>query len=90
MLNKIYRMKKQLLLFIISVAATFSCYAQDSLMNLAQAEAASGKLVTINTFKDTRLINQKTLECLGPRTLNLEISHRFGELNSGSYYLSGN
>ena len=39
----------------------------------------------IATFKTTRLVNQHTLETVGPRTLDFRISHRFGAVNSGSY-----
>ncbi len=93
--------KQSLLLFIFSLGITLSCFAQvrwntdsvlpvgDDLLKLAQSDAAPKKQVTIATFKDVRLINQQTLECLGPRTLNVEISHRFGALNSGSYNAYG-
>ncbi len=39
----------------------------------------------IATFKTTRLVDQHTLETVGPRTLDFRISHRFGAINSGSY-----
>src|SRR5688572_10449059 len=41
------------------------------------------------TFKWTRLINFQTLEVDGKRTLDFRISHRFGEINSGSYNFYG-
>jgi len=71
-------------LFILSLG-TLLCYAQDDLMKTAQAESKPVDDVTLATFKATRLINQPTLECLGPRTLDFKISHRFGTINSGSY-----
>jgi hypothetical protein len=78
-------MKKQLsLLFIFSFIGIY-CFAQDDLMKMAQLDAKPDNNITIATFKDSRLIDQQTLECLGPQTLNVEISHRFGQINSGSY-----
>ena len=75
--------------YILSIAFYFAsaltCFAQDDLMKLAQKETAPENNISIATFKDTRLVNQQTLECLGPQMLNVEISHRFGEINSGSY-----
>jgi len=41
------------------------------------------------TFKGTRLINFHTLEVAGKRTLDFRISHRFGEIGSGSYNFYG-
>lgn len=37
------------------------------------------------TFKTTRLINFHTCEVLGRRCLDFRISHRFADINSGSY-----
>ena len=83
-------MKRQfLLVLIISFVVSWSCYAQDDLMKMAQSEKVPVNDVTLATFKATRLINQPTLECLGARTLDFRISHRFGELNSGSYNAYG-
>src|SRR4051812_11891546 len=77
-------MKKTLLLsFIFSSFFTFSSFAQDDLMKIAQADTKQDE-TTIATFKATRLINQPTLECAGPRTLDIRISHPFGEISSGS------
>ena len=49
-------------------------------------------VVTLATFKSTRLIDMQTVESLGKRTLDVRISHRFGEFNSGgqnAYGLDG-
>ncbi len=58
--------------------------AQDMLSEL-DAGSDEPKDYVIATFKTTRLVNQHTLESLGPRTLDFRISHRFGPVNSGSY-----
>ena len=41
------------------------------------------------TFKALHLVNMQTIEGPGPGVLNLEIQHRFGALNSGSYNFFG-
>jgi hypothetical protein len=74
-------MKKILLLLFYSVL-TSSMHAQDMLSELGTGDE---KDFTIATFKSTRLINQHTVESLGPRTLDFRISHRFGPVNTGSY-----
>ena len=45
--------------------------------------------IVINTFKSTRIINNHSVEVFAPKQLDLRISHRFGELNSGVYELYG-
>ena len=64
-------------LFILLTSATS---AQD-----ASSLLDTGKDYPIATFKGTRLINFHTIETTGSRTLNFLISHRFGNINSGSY-----
>ena len=49
----------------------------------------SDNQIVINTFKSTRLINNHSVEVFAPKQLDLRISHRFGELNSGLYELYG-
>jgi hypothetical protein len=41
------------------------------------------------TFKATRLVNGQTVETVGKNDLNVVISHRFGNLNSGIDYFYG-
>ncbi len=83
MIVKFISVKKKLL-FIISVAIclakTSSAQWLDSLDN-----QSGSKTYTSATFKSTRLINVHTIETLGKRTLDFRISHRFGNINSGTY-----
>lgn len=60
-----------------------SVNAQDMLSGLDSS--STEKDFTIATFKSTRLIDQQTIETVGPHTLDFRISHRFGPLNSGAY-----
>lgn len=86
----IYTMERKLpLLLVLAFVWTFSCSAQDDLMKMAQGETKDADPITIATFKSTRLINQPTLECLGERTLDVRISHRFWDVSSGSYNAFG-
>ncbi|HEX5002900.1 MAG TPA: DUF5777 family beta-barrel protein [Bacteroidia bacterium] len=47
------------------------------------------KDLVIATFKSTRVINFQNVECVGKRTLDFRISHRFGEWNTGAYNFYG-
>ncbi len=77
-------MKKKLLL-IISVLLGLSThsFAQNWLDSLDNS--SNTKTFTSATFKSTRLINVHTIETLGKRTLDFRISHRFANVNSGTY-----
>ncbi len=74
-------MKKIYLLFSLLSSITYA-NAQDLLSGLEPTADAD---YSIATFKSTRLINQHTIETVGPKTLDFRISHRFGAINSGSY-----
>ena len=76
-------LKKLLPIFILTLSF-FSSYSQDMLGSLDSGSSGEKDFV-IATFKTTRLVNQHTLETVGPRTLDFRISHRFGAVNSGSY-----
>lgn len=60
-----------------------SIHAQSMLDSISTDNA--DKDFTSATFKSTRLIDQHTIETVGPRTLDFRISHRFGAINSGPY-----
>ncbi len=64
-------------------------FAQDDLLALADKQTKPKNEYTIATFKYTRLINVQTVETLGKRTLDVIISHRFGNINSGGNNLWG-
>ena len=55
------------------------------MLSSLDSNSSGEKDLVIATFKTTRLVDQHTLETVGPRTLDFRISHRFGAINSGSY-----
>ena len=61
-------------------------FAQEDWLN--QVDSVKSGIVSA-TFKGTRVINFHTLEVVGKRTLDFRISHRFGEINTGSYNFYG-
>jgi hypothetical protein len=75
---------QKLLPAVILFISINSAKAQDS-WSLDSLSDDGGKDYVSATFKTTRLINQHTLETVGPKTLDFRISHRFGPVNSGSY-----
>lgn len=75
---------KKLLLVFALISIFFSSTAQDMISSLDSLSSGERDFV-IATFKTTRLVNQHTLETVGPRTLDFRISHRFGPVNSGAY-----
>lgn len=89
------KLRHQLLLnFIFSVLllVPFAGRAQEDLLgelDKSKTEAEAEKDYVLATFKSTRNINFHTVEVLGKRTLDFRISHRFGEISTGSYNLYG-
>jgi hypothetical protein len=79
-------LNKLLLVFIISLS--FTAAKAQSLLDSLDASGGEKDYV-IATFKTTRLVDQHTLETVGPRTLDFRISHRFGPVNSGGYNFYG-
>ena len=75
---------KNILPIILLTFSFFSSHSQDMLSSL-DSNSSGEKDFVIATFKTTRLVDQHTLETVGPRTLDFRISHRFGAINSGSY-----
>jgi len=72
----------------------FCCFlipakAQEDAWKALDSLDTGGDNLTSATFKGTRLINFQTIEVDGKRTLDFRISHRFGEVGSGSYNLYG-
>jgi hypothetical protein len=64
-------------------------YAQDDAWSALDSLEEGADGFASATFKGTRLVNFQTIEVAGKRTLDFRISHRFGELSSGSYNLYG-
>jgi hypothetical protein len=75
---------KKLLSFFILFLFIHSSNAQDLLSALDSLSGNEKDFVSA-TFKTTRLVDQHTLETVGPRTLDFRISHRFGPINSKAY-----
>lgn len=64
-------------------------FAQDEADKILAEAEHKEKSLTIATFKTTRVVNFHTIETCGPRTLDVRISHRFGDINSGTYDMFG-
>ena len=76
-------LKKLLPVFFLMLSSYIS-NAQDMLGSLDSLSDNEKDYVSA-TFKTTRLVDQHTLETVGPRTLDFRISHRFGPINSKAY-----
>jgi hypothetical protein len=75
---------------VLSAAISNSVYAQDDMLSQVAADSSKPeKDFVLATFKSTRIINFHSSECVGKRTLDFRISHRFGEWSSGSYNFYG-
>jgi hypothetical protein len=74
------------LMFLLIPAGIF---AQNDLMSLLGDSTAAETNYTTATFKSTRIMNGHSIERMPEGQLDFRISHRFGQLNSGSYNLWG-
>lgn len=87
--------KKITLICLVGMCTCFKLTAQqkDTTDLMAQLEKESAGENSTNyvtaTFKTTRLIDGHTVENVGKGVLDVKISHRFGQLNSGGYELFG-
>jgi opacity protein-like surface antigen len=64
--------------------------AQDILKILDDSLSANTrKTYVTGTFKATHIVNMQTVEAPASGSLNFEIQHRFGQLNSGAYNFFG-
>ena len=81
-----YKFKTRICLLIISLLLSVmpTINAQNLISELEATDTIPEKDFVQASFKTTRNINFHTLEVLGKRTLDFRISHRFGEINSGS------
>ena len=71
------------------ILTTVSAFAQDDLLKELNESEPKAKEYISATFKGTRLINFHTAETLTQGSLDFRISHRFGEVGSGSANLWG-
>jgi hypothetical protein len=82
-------MNIKLILSVFYIFLTIFAYAQEDLLEQLKDEESTEPDYTTATFKSTRVINSHSVETLGKQQLDFRISHRFGEINSGSYELWG-
>ena len=85
---------KKLFLLALVICSGGFLHAQDKdttdLMAQMEKEATVGQInYATATFKTTRLINGHSVENVAKGVLDVRISHRFGNLNSGGYSLWG-
>jgi opacity protein-like surface antigen len=83
-------MRKPLFCLLFLMSGLFG-NAQDSLLrsiNDSLSASPKNEYVT-GTFKALYIVNMKTVEAPAAGALNVEIQHRFGSLNSGSYEFFG-
>src|SRR6478735_2153168 len=84
-------MKKIILISFLNCLFAGLLHAQDTtdLMVQLEKQAVPETIYTTATFKTTRLINGHSSENIGQGVLDVKISHRFGEIDSGGYNLFG-
>jgi len=74
------------LVFLSIPFLTFNAHAQDLMADLpAVDEVAPARA----SFKNSKVINAQSLETTYAGNIDFRISHRFGELDVGSYELLG-
>jgi hypothetical protein len=85
-------MYKKTITLLLAAFVTCHCLAQDinAMLDEESKKADKNRIdYTTATFKSTRLINGHSIETTGKRLLDLKVSHRFGNLNTGAYELFG-
>src|SRR5580765_5927069 len=84
-------MKTKFFILLISGISCLQAKSQDKLLqSLNDSLSAAPKTGYVTgTFKALYIVNMKTIEAPAAGALNVEIQHRFGSLNSGSYELFG-
>lgn len=82
-------MTKKSILWIFIVCMVPLLASGQDLDELLEAETQTGKSYESAAFKATRVINGHSVEQMKARHLDFRISHRFGELNGGSYEFFG-
>jgi hypothetical protein len=77
---------------MIQLLIAFSCsvYGQSLLDQLSdEIKQKPETIIVAATFKSTRIINGQSIETVGKQGLNVIISHRFGNINSGIHQFYG-
>ena len=81
-------MRLKILVQFILFIPTVAIHAQD-IDQLLQDATGNDTEYTTATFKSTRIINGHSIERMPVGQLDVRISHRFGQFNSGAYNLWG-
>jgi opacity protein-like surface antigen len=79
---------KNYFLFTLLLIIAINLKAQD-IDELLQEATGNETTYTSATFKSTRIVNGHSIERMPKNQLDFRISHRFGQLNTGSYNLWG-
>src|SRR5689334_3431967 len=83
-------MRRILILLLLNCLSGLHAFAQEDLMKMLQEQMSNEPKEPVTaTFKGVRLINGQTVELSSHGVLLLLISHRFGQLNGGSYEFFG-
>ena len=74
------------LIFLLGFLSSFFVTAQEDLFNMLENNEP---IYVSYLFKGTKIVNAQSVELPARGVLQFNIQHRFGPLNSGSYYLYG-
>ena len=80
---------RRLFLAFLFLLCTLAIFAQDDLMNLLDQNSPKQINYTTATFKSTRVMNGHSIERMPAGQLDVRISHRFGQINTGGYNFYG-
>ena len=80
---------RRLFLAFLFFLCTLAIFAQDDLMNLLDQNSPKQINYTTATFKSTRVMNGHSIERMPAGQLDVRISHRFGQINTGGYNFYG-
>ena len=80
---------RRLFLAFLFLLCTLGIFAQDDLMNLLDQNSPKQINYTTATFKSTRVMNGHSIERMPAGQLDVRISHRFGQINTGGYNFYG-
>lgn len=82
-------MKLKLICFSSVLLLSLNIFGQDPLDDLLNDMESSGKNITTNTFKSSRILIGHSIEQPAKGEMDFRISHRFGRLNNGFYEIWG-
>ena len=80
---------RRLFLAFLFLLCNLAIFAQDDLMNLLDQNSPEQINYTTATFKSTRVMNGHSIERMPAGQLDVRISHRFGQVNTGGYNFYG-